>query len=51
MAKILEIISRAEMERKTAIVTSQLARMPRRKIWCQPGVTTLVVAKFMVSVR
>lgn len=94
MAKILEIISRAEMERKTAIVTSQsgggrlvrasgriswregsffmwakyrvvkgregkansktryhlLARMPRRNIWCQPGVTTLVVAKARVSV-
>ena len=49
MATILEIISREEMERKTAMVTSQLARMPRRNISCQAGTTTLVLANARVS--
>jgi len=34
-----------EMERKTAIVTSQLARISQRNIWCHYGVTTFLVAK------
>lgn len=40
MATIFEISSLAEMERKAAMVTSQLARISRRKIWCHCGVTT-----------
>ena len=46
---ILDAISRDEVDRKTAIVTSQLAKMARRKIWCQAGVTTLAVAKEITS--
>lgn len=49
IARILEKISREEIERKTAMVTSQLARMPRRNIWCQSGVTTFAVAKARTS--
>ena len=46
---ILEIISREEMARKTAMQTSQLQRMPLRKIWCHSGVTHLVFAKARAS--
>ena len=32
MESIFAVLSREDMERKTAMVTSQLAKMPRRKI-------------------
>ena len=47
---IFATLSREEVKRKTAVVTSQLASMPRRKTWCHLGVTTLPTAIAMASV-
>ena len=43
---ILHTISRDEVDRKTAIVTSQLAKVARREIWCRAGVAAVQVGKW-----